>query len=238
MQSKLVIKIPLNEKVQDETNTMQACVEYGSEREISQLNSVETTIEMEENTAEMVRVIPVAPREVTTILAATRLGTRTATCLRIAIQVDRKVRAHVSTETVQVDEDDGVISTTERTAMAYTHTLGNGASNTGNSARGNNNNGCYTSRNTNGNLSEDSNSSRPEGARTREHGNRAGRRGRRRSLNDGKNCHGIYTYCRNSTENGWHDCPLCLSHEESDVTENVNAAQFHSQRESIDHAEM
>ena len=51
---------------------------------------------------------------------------------------------------------------------------GNGTRNTNSLARGNNNNGGYTSRNTNGNLSEDNNSSRPESARERRHGNREG----------------------------------------------------------------
>ena len=55
---------------------------------------------------------------------ATRRGTRTASCLRIAIQVDRKVHANVGTATVQVEEDDGVIAMTERTATADAITAG------------------------------------------------------------------------------------------------------------------
>ena len=114
--------------------------------------------------------------------------------------------------------------------------LGNGASNTNSPARSNNNNGGYTSRNTNRNLSENSYSSRPENARDRRHGNRAGRGGRRRNRDDGKNRHGRCNYCRNSTEHGWHDCPLRHSHQESDGTYHVNAAQVSSQREFISHA--
>ena len=113
---------------------------------------------------------------------------------------------------------------------------GNGTSDTNSPARGNNNNGGYTPRNTNGNLSEDSSSSRQESARERRHGNRAGRGGRRRNRNDGKDRHGRYNYCRNSTEYGWHDCPLRHSHQESDDTYHVNAAQVSSQRECISHA--
>ena len=86
---------------------------------------------MEEDIAEMIRAIPIAPREVTTITMATRRGTRTATCLRIAIQVDRKVHANVGTATVQVEEDDGVIAMTERTATADAITVGTSLSTAG-----------------------------------------------------------------------------------------------------------
>ena len=113
---------------------------------------------------------------------------------------------------------------------------GNGTRNTNSSARSNNNNGGYTSRNTNGNLSEYSNSSRSESARERRHGNRAGRGGRWRNRNDGKNRHGRCNYCRNSTEHGWHGCPLRHSHQESEGTYHVSAAQVSSQRECIFHA--
>ena len=113
---------------------------------------------------------------------------------------------------------------------------GNGTSNTNSPARGNNNNGGYTSRNTDGNLSEDSNSSRPESARGRKHGSRADRGGRRRYRNDGKNRHGRCNYYRNSTEHGWHGGPLRHWHQESNDTYHVNAAQVSSQRERISHA--
>ena len=65
-----------------------------------------------------------APREATTITVGSRRGTRTATCLSIAIQVDRKVHANVATATVQAEEDDGTIAMTERTATADAITAG------------------------------------------------------------------------------------------------------------------
>ena len=72
---------------------------------------------MEEYIAEMVRVIPIARREATTITAVKRRGTRTASCRRIAIQVlvARTVHASVCTATVQAEEDNGGIAITERT---------------------------------------------------------------------------------------------------------------------------
>ena len=91
--------------------------------EISRNPSRKTTVEMEENIAEKARVIPIAPREVI-ITVFTRRGTRTATCLRIPIQVDRKVHANVGTATVQAEEDDGGITMTERTATADAITAG------------------------------------------------------------------------------------------------------------------
>ena len=66
----------------------------------------------------------IAPREVTTITVVTRQGTRTATCLRIAMQVDRKVHANVGTATVQAEEDDGVIAISEKTATEDAITAG------------------------------------------------------------------------------------------------------------------
>ena len=56
------------------------------------------------------------------------------------------------------------------------------------------------------------------------------------AMNDGKNRHSRCNYCRNSTDHGWHDCPLRHSHQESDDTYHVNAAQVSSQRECIAHA--
>ena len=79
---------------------------------------------MKENIAEIVRVIPIAPREVTAVTVVTRRGTRTATCLRIENQVDRKVHANAGTATVQAEEDDGVFAMTERTATADATTAG------------------------------------------------------------------------------------------------------------------
>ena len=68
------------------------------------------------------------------------------------------------------------------------------------------------------------------------HGNRASRGGRRRNRNDGNNRHGRCNYCRNFTEHGWQDCPLRHSHQKSDDTYHVNAANVSSQRGCIPHA--
>ena len=112
---------------------------------------------------------------------------------------------------------------------------GNRTSNTNSPARGNNNSGGYTLRNSNGTLFEDSNLGRKVHANVGT-ANRAGRRERRRNHHDGKNRHGRCNYCQNSTEHGWHDCPLRLSHQESGGTYHVNTAQVNSQWESISHA--
>ena len=46
-----------------------------------------------------------------------------------------------------------------------------------------------------------------------------GRGGRERGRMYGNNRHGRSSYCRNSTEHGWHGCPLRLSpHQQSDKT--------------------
>ena len=65
-----------------------------------------------------------SPREVTTISAVTHRGTRTATCQRIAIHAGRKKHANVGTATLQAEEDDGVIATTERATTANAITVG------------------------------------------------------------------------------------------------------------------
>ena len=81
------------------------------------------------------------------------------------------------------------------------------------SATGNSINGGYTSTNLNGNSYENNNTGGTGGGRGRGRGNRArGRRGRGR--NDGKDRHGRCNYYRNSTEHGWHDCPLRHSHQQ------------------------
>ena len=113
---------------------------------------------------------------------------------------------------------------------------GSGTSNTNSPARGKNNNGGYTSSTTNGNSSKDSNSSRPESARERRHGNRAGRGGRRRNRNDGKNHHGRCNYCRISTEHGLHYSPLRHSNQERDGASQFPTGIYFS-RMMFDHQE-
>ena len=87
---------------------------------------------------------------------------------------------------------------------------GNG--NTQSSATGNNNNGGYMSMHSNGNSSDDTN-------------HHSGRGGCERGRNNGKNRHGRCRYCRDSTEHGWHDYHLRLSHQQSDDTQHATAAQ-------------
>ena len=98
--------------------------------------------------------------------------------------------------------------------------------NTNNPARGNNNNGGYTSTNSNGNSFDSSNAGGKGGGRGKGRGNQArGRFGRGRS--DGKNRHSRRNYCRNSTEHGWHDRPLRLSHQQTDKTQHAHANATH-----------
>lgn len=53
----------------------------------------------------------------------------------------------------------------------------------------------------------------------------AGGRGRFRLSASGVNRHGRCNYCRNSTEHGWDDRPLCIDHEQPDApTEQANAS--------------
>ena len=100
-----------------------------------------------------------------------------------------------------------------------------------------NNNGGYMSTNPNRNSNRDNSyAGGTNGGRGRGRGSHSGRGGRGSGRNDGKNRHGRCNYCRNSTEHGWHDCPLHHSYQESDDTYHVNAAQVSSQRERISHA--
>ena len=99
---------------------------------------------------------------------------------------------------------------------------GNG--NTSSSTKSNNINDDHTST-SNGNSSDNSNADRREDVSEKSHKKQAsGRGGRQRGQNNAKNRHGRCNYCRNPTEHGWHDCPLRLSHQQSDDTQNANAA--------------
>ena len=75
-----------------------------------------------------------------------------------------------------------------------------------------------------------------KGGRGRGRGSHSGRGGRGRGPNDGKNRHGRCNYCGNSTEHGWNDCPLRLSHQQQDETQHANATQVGSSDESTSHA--
>ena len=108
---------------------------------------------------------------------------------------------------------------------------------TNNPVRCNNNNGGYTSTNSNGNSYDTSNAGGTEDASERSHTNQtSGRGGRQRGRNVGKNRHGRCSYCCNSTERGWHDCPLRLSHQQSDDTQHANAVLVGATEGNMFHA--
>ena len=74
------------------------------------------------------------------------------------------------------------------------------------------------------------------GGRGRGHGNQNyGRGGRARGRNDGRNHHGRCHYCRKSTEHGWNDFTLRLSHQHQDETQHANAIQASFSDESTSH---
>lgn len=77
---------------------------------------------------------------------------------------------------------------------------------------GNVNHGGLTPTNLIGNSSDDSNLT-------------SGRGRRERGRNNGKSRQGRCRYCRNSTKNDWHDCPLRLSHLQNDDPQHAKAAQ-------------
>ena len=100
---------------------------------------------------------------------------------------------------------------------------GGGAAN-GNtsSSNSNNSNGGF---NSNGTSHGGNSAGNAQGARGRGRGNQASGRGR------GQNHKGRCRYCHNSTEHGWQNCPLRLSHETEDAKEQASAV-----RESTSHA--
>ena len=89
----------------------------------------------------------------------------------------------------------------------------------------------------NGNSSDNSNADRREDVSEKSHKKQAsGRGGRQRGQNNAKNRHGRCNYCRNSTEHGRHDCPIRLSHQQSDDTQHANAAPVGAAEITIFHA--
>ena len=88
--------------------------------------------------------------------------------------------------------------------------------------------------NSNGNSHGGSSAGRARGARGIGRGSQtSGRRSRGRGQDNGQNHQGRCRYCHNSTEHGWHNCPLRLSHEAED--QNVNG-QANAVQESTSHA--
>ena len=62
-----------------------------------------------------------------------------------------------------------------------------------------------------------------QGARGGGRGNQASGRGRGRGRDNGQNYKGRCRYCHDSTEHGWHDCPLRLRHQAEDAQEQATA---------------
>ena len=90
------------------------------------------------------------------------------------------------------------------------------------SSNGNNSNGGF---NSNGNSHGGNGAGNAQGARGRGRGIQASGQGRGRRQDNGQNHEVRCTYCHDSTEHGWHNCPLRLSHEAEDAKEQANAVQ-------------
>ena len=90
------------------------------------------------------------------------------------------------------------------------------------SSNSNNSNGGI---NSNGNSHGGSSAGSVQGVRGRGRGNQPSGRGRGRGQDTGQKHRGCCRYCHNSTEHGWHNCPLRLSHEAEDAKEQENVMQ-------------
>ena len=79
--------------------------------------------------------------------------------------------------------------------------------------------------NTNGNSHGGSSAGIVQGESGRSRGNQPSGRGRAWGQDTGQSHKGRCRYCHNSTEHGWRNCPLRLSHEAEDAKEQANVVQ-------------
>ena len=109
---------------------------------------------------------------------------------------------------------------------------GQGRGRRGNGGRtSNGNNSSSNSNNSNGGINSNgksyggSSAGSAQGVRGRGHDNQSSGRGRGRGLDTGQNHRGGCKYYYNSTEHGWHNYPLGLSHEAEHAKERANVVQ-------------
>ena len=112
---------------------------------------------------------------------------------------------------------------------------GNGGRNANGNNSSSNGNNSSGGTNSNQNSPGESSAGSAQGARGGGRGNQNSGGGRGRGQRNGQNRKGRCRYCHNSTEHGWDNCPLRLSHEAKDSEEDADE-QANISRESTTQA--